>query len=113
MRLIPFGKDKNNRAEVPDVFEFRLILALVASLHVSLGCLDISNAFLNAELDGLLDGVYLVEPPAYLFRNGFAPARVYWKLKKALYGLRQVPEKWQQRMDKTVLPISSEYKGKT
>ena len=86
------GKDQNNRAEVPDIFELRLLLALAARNGWSIGSLDVMTAFLYATLDDIEDGIYLVEPPAYLVKHGYIPKGILWKLKKALYGLRKAPK---------------------
>ena len=76
------GKDHNNRAEVPDIFELRLLLALAAKNGWSIGSLAVMTAFLYAVLDDIKDGIYLVDPPAYLVKHGYVPKGVLWKLKK-------------------------------
>ena len=86
------GKDHDNRAEVPDIFELRLLLALAARKGWSLGSLDVITAFLYSTLHDIDDGIYLIEPPAYLVKHGYIPKGVLWKLKKALYGLRKAPK---------------------
>ena len=80
--LHTIGKDHENRAEVPDIFELRLLLAMAARKGWSLGSLNVITAFLYATLDDIEDGIYLVEPPAYLVKHGYIPKGILWKLKK-------------------------------
>ena len=51
--------------------------------------LDVSTAFLHAPLN-YAENLYVI-PPAPYDCNG----TVWWKLKKALYGLRGAPRAWQ------------------
>ena len=54
--------------------------------------IDISTAFLNAEL---LEGrIVVVKPPACLYQLGLVPPGTVWRLHKALYGLRESPSLW-------------------
>jgi Reverse transcriptase (RNA-dependent DNA polymerase) len=53
--------------------------------------LDIKTAFLNGELE---EEVYVRQPPG--FSSG--DARKVCRLKKTLYGLRQAPRAWHQRL---------------
>ena len=95
-----FGRDQDNRAEVPDICELRLLMALAARKGWSLGSLDVITAFLYAALDDAEDGIYLVQPPEFLVKQGYIRRGVLWKLKKALCGLRKTPTMWQDERDK-------------
>ena len=64
------GSHNDNRFEVPDILELRLMFAMTARFGWSSGCLGVMTAFLYACLDDALDGVYLIEPPAFLVTNG-------------------------------------------
>ena len=59
-----------------------------------IGALYIKTAFIRASLGDEDDGIILVKPPALLAILGLIPEGVYWKLKKALYGLRKGPKNW-------------------
>ena len=78
------GKGLKNRAEVPNTFEMRTLLALGAERGWSVGSLDVKTAFLYAELIEEEDGIVAVQPPALLVRLGLVRSNVQWKLKKAL-----------------------------
>ncbi|WVZ90924.1 hypothetical protein U9M48_037176 [Paspalum notatum var. saurae] len=58
--------------------------------------MDVKSAFLNGDLK---EKVYVKQPPGYVV-NG----QEHWvlRLRKALYGLRQAPRAWNQKLD-TVL----------
>eukprot|EP00971_Amphidinium_carterae_P313191 6224328-Amphidinium_carterae.1 len=58
---------------------------------------DIPQAFLYASIE---DGrhVYL-RPPKICVDFGLVPADTLWKLKRALYGLRESPKLWEKKRD--------------
>ena len=62
----------------------------------SIGTADFATAFLNAHLDDQEDGVYIVKPPQYLVELGLEDPKTYWKLNRAMYGLRKAPKKWEE-----------------
>jgi len=70
----------------------RAVIAVAVSRGWTLHQMDVKNAFLNGELQ---EEVYLDQPPGYENKN--YPNRVY-RLRKALYGLRQAPRAWYERM---------------
>ena len=93
-------KELGNRAEVPDAFMMRCLIAEAAK-HPdwSIGSADFSTAFLNASLNDTADGINIVKPPQFLLDLGIEEPGVYWKLTKAMYGLRRAPKKWQDTRD--------------
>ena len=44
------------------------------------------------------DGIYIIKPPSFLIEFGLEEPDIYWKLKKAMHGLRKAPHKWEQHM---------------
>ena len=92
-------KELGNRAEVPDACMMRSLLAKASVEGWSIGTADFSTAFLNAMLDEGDDGVHIVKPPTFLIQLGIEEEGVYWKLTKAMYGLRKAPKKWEETRD--------------
>ena len=74
----------------------RVFLALAAQEGWRVHHMDVKSTFLN---DDLNEEVYVRQPP------GFAVAgkedKVY-RLRKALYGLRQAPRAWNAKLDATL-----------
>ncbi|PFH56372.1 hypothetical protein XA68_16605 [Ophiocordyceps unilateralis] len=64
---------------------FRLLMAIAAHFDLEATQYDFVNAFCNADLD---EEVYCKLP------NGFTRPGKYWRLRKALYGLRRSPLLW-------------------
>ena len=62
----------------------------------SIGTADFATAFLNAHLVDNEDGIYIVKPPQYLVELGLEESNIYWKLDRAMYGLRKAPKKWEE-----------------
>ena len=68
----------------------KLWLTLASSFNWTVTCADISTAFLHALITG---EEILVIPPLEYYPEG----KTLWKLKRALYGLRNAPRLWQDR----------------
>ena len=67
---------------------FRMLLALVApDPDTVLHQLDVSTAFLNADLE---EDIYIQQPEGYV-EGG---PEICWRLQKALYGLKQAGRQW-------------------
>ena len=71
----------------------RAIFALAALEDMEMYSLDISNAFLNGELD---HEVYMQQPEG--FTNHYGTGFVL-KLNRALYGLKQAGHQWHKKLD--------------
>ena len=81
-------EEDNLFASTPSLVTMRLLLcmALARNWGITLG--DVSTAFLHAAMSGEV----FVWPPKEVYPNGDC----LWKLKKAMYGLRQAPKLWQE-----------------
>ncbi|CAN0097576.1 unnamed protein product [Heterosigma akashiwo] len=86
----------------------RLMLSIAANKGHAVEALDISTAFLNSDIDG---DVYVKQPPGFIDKDH--PHKV-WKLKKALYGLRQSPRLWYNTLHEFLLQqnfVRSDYES--
>jgi histone deacetylase 1/2 len=75
-----------------------IILSIAVSKGWSMRQLDVQNAFLH----GILDEVYMRQPPGYVDKT--RPNYVC-KLDKALYGLKQAPRAWYARLSTKLIAL--------
>ena len=80
----------------------RAIFALVALEDLDMYSVDVSNAFLNGELD---HEVYMQQPEG--FESHFGHGTVL-QLRRALYGLKQAGHQWHKKLDEVL--TASEFK---
>ncbi|KAJ0970051.1 hypothetical protein J5N97_022928 [Dioscorea zingiberensis] len=64
--------------------------------------MDVKSAFLNGELE---EEVYVCQPPGYEKKNN---EEKVFKLRKALYGLRQAPRAWYSKLDRSLASLGFE-----
>eukprot|EP00261_Vitis_vinifera_P034034 XP_019075277.1 PREDICTED: uncharacterized protein LOC100267868 isoform X5 [Vitis vinifera] len=83
-------------APVAKLNTIRVLLSLAANLDWPLRQFDIKNAFLNGELE---EEVFMMLPPGFCKEE--EETRVC-KLKKSLYGLKQLPRAWFDRFAKVI-----------
>jgi hypothetical protein len=77
-------------APVADFVVVRIVIATACAKQWFIHHLDVKSAFLNGYLD---EDVYMSLPREYSLANGTA-----CKLKRSIYGLRQAPRAWNQRL---------------
>jgi hypothetical protein len=77
----------------------RAIFALAATEDLEMHSLDISNAFLNGDLD---HEVYMQQPEGFQDRFG---AGFVLKLNRALYGLKQAGHQWHKKLDSVLTSL--------
>ena len=84
----------------------KMILALAAKKKWILHQLDISNAFLNGDLN---EEIYMDLPPGYAERkeNNLPPNAVL-RLKKSIYGLKQASRQWFEKFSSAILSLGFE-----
>ncbi|OLP95903.1 Retrovirus-related Pol polyprotein from transposon TNT 1-94 [Symbiodinium microadriaticum] len=74
-------------ARTPSLATLKLLLTLACTYNWFVLAGDVSTAFLHALLN---DDVFVI-PPGEFYPNG----GVLWKLRRAMYGLKQSPKAWQ------------------
>ena len=83
-----------------DVSSIRVVLAEAAQHPESgVSSLDVATAFLNAPMPRDEKETAYVKPPALLEQFRLIKPGTYWKLTKAVYGLRVSPRLWGKERD--------------
>ena len=84
-----------------DITSIRLVLSEVSQNETwGISTLDVKTAFLNADMPTKPAEQVYVAPPAIFVQFGLVKPGTIWRLKKAVYGLRQSPRLWGQERDK-------------
>ena len=83
-----------------DVSSIRVVLAEAAQKPLwGISSLDVVTAFLNAPMPTAEEETVYVKPPTLLEQFRLIKPGVYWKLTKAIYGLRVSPRFWGKELD--------------
>ena len=88
----------------------RLMLSLACSKETTWSSIDITSAFLNADIHD--DDTVLVTPPPILVKMDIVKPNTVWHVKKAIYGLREAPRLWQQERDQKLRELEFKYQNK-
>ena len=92
-----YGEDYiDTFAPVAKLHTIRIVLSLAVNLEWELWQMDVKNAFLQGELE---DEVYMHPPPG--LEHLVKPGNVL-RLKKAIYGLKQSPRAWYNKLSTTL-----------
>ena len=73
------------------------MLSLACSADTPWSIIDITSAFLNADIHE--DDTVLVTPPPILVKMDTVKPNTAWHVKKAIYGLREAPRLWRKERD--------------
>jgi hypothetical protein len=86
-------------APVAKFASLRTVLALAAAEDMEVHTMDVSSAFLNGDLD---EEIYMAQPEGFA-----APGQEHLvcRLKKSLYGLKQSPRQWYQKLHSTFVAL--------
>ena len=93
-----------------DVPLLRLMFSIACSKETTWSNIDITSAFLNADIHD--DDTVLVTPPPILVKMDIVKPNTVWHVKKAIYGLREAPRLWQQERDQKLRALEFECKDK-
>ena len=88
----------------------RLMLSLACSAETTWSSINITSAFLNADIHD--DDTVLVKPPPILVKMDIVKPNTVGPVKKAIYGLREAPRLWQQERDQKLHDLEFMYKDK-
>ena len=89
----------------------RLMLSLACSKETTWSSVDITSAFLNADIHE--DDTVLITPPPILVKMDIVKPNTVWRVKKAIYGLREAPRLWQQERDQKLQDIQFVYNDRS
>ena len=89
----------------------RLMLSLACSKETTWSSVDITSAFLNAGIHE--DDTVLITPPPILVKMDIVKPNTVWRVKKAIYGLREAPRLWQQERDQKLQDIQFAYNDRS
>ena len=102
-RLVARGFTQTYREDYIDTFApiaklhtIRIVLSVATNLGWDLWQMDVKNAFLQEELE---DEVYMLPPPGL---EGMVKLGNVLRLKKAIYGLKQSPRAWYNKLSTTL-----------
>ena len=89
----------------------RLMLSLACSKETTWSSVDITSAFLNAGIHD--DDTVLITPPPILVKMDIVKPNTVWRVKKAIYGLREAPRLWQQERDQQLRELQFVYNDRS
>jgi hypothetical protein len=99
-RLVARGFTQTYKVDYNETFapvakftSIRCILALAALEDMEIHQMDVKTAFLNGELE---KEIYMEQPQGFVHKGG---EHLVCKLHKSLYGLKQSPRAWNQKLD--------------
>ena len=87
------------------------MLSLACSKETTWSSVDITSAFLNADIHD--EDTVLITPPPILVKMDIVKPNTVWHVKKAIYGLREAPRPWQQERDQQLRELEFVYNDRS
>ncbi|KAL3520958.1 hypothetical protein ACH5RR_019107 [Cinchona calisaya] len=81
---------------------FRVIMALVAHFDLELLQMDVKTMFLNGNID---ETIYMMQPENFVSKD---TKNMICKLKKSIYGLKQVSRQWYHKFHQIIISFGFE-----
>jgi hypothetical protein len=81
-------------ASVAKMTSIRMVFAIAAAYDLEIHQMDVKTAFLNADID---EEIYIRPPEGSCSPDG--DKTKVWRLRKAIYGLKQASRMWYQKLD--------------
>ncbi|KAG7593249.1 Retrotransposon Copia-like N-terminal [Arabidopsis thaliana x Arabidopsis arenosa] len=112
-RLVAKGYTQKEGLDYTETFSpvakmatIKLLLKVSASKKWTLTQLDISNAFLNGELE---EEIFMKIPEGYAERKGISlPPNAVLRLKRSIYGLKQASRQWFKKFSNSLISMGFE-----
>jgi Reverse transcriptase (RNA-dependent DNA polymerase) len=83
-------------------YSFRIIMILVAHFDLELHQINVKTVFLNGDID---ECIYISQPPNYESDDS---KQIVYKLKKAIYGLKQASRQWYFKFHQVIISFGFE-----
>jgi hypothetical protein len=103
-RLVAKGFTQNKGEDYFDTYSpvailitIHVLIALAASHDLLIHQMDVKTTFLNGELD---EEIYMKQPEGFVTHGHDNMVCI---LRKSLYGLKQMPKKWHEKFDRTLM----------
>jgi hypothetical protein len=104
VRLVGNGYSQVERIDFGEIFSpiakltsIRFLLSVAATFDFEVEQMNVKTSFLHGDLE---EEIYMKKPEGFVVKG---KKELVWKLKKSLYGLKQSPRMWYQKINTYLL----------